>query len=450
MKVLAEDCLKVNIPSELNGNKKASFKFIDLFAGLGGFHIAMEKLGGDCVFASELDPGLRKLYNENFNSGLEFICGDIHQIDTESIPAHDVLCAGFPCQPFSQAGKRFGLQDPNNGNHFYKILDILDYHSPEFFILENVPNLRGHDGGRTWGEIERCLKEKYDVQSGILSPDQFGVPQHRKRFYIIGAIKDGCGFGDWKFPQPGTEDTSIHDVLSSNSFNEDSLLKPQTERHIEVWQEFVKHFYKKGIPKFPIWTTEFGADYPFEERSPIAIGLRQIKGMKGQFGDEIRDFSDLPRYATRGEADFPSWKKSYIKRNRELWQRNKSWLSGWLKEVRDFEHSHQKFEWNAGDVNPSFHDKVIQFRPSGIRVKKGNASPALVLTKTQVPIIWDHQVARYRYISPREAARLQSFDDNHKLPSSRNDAYRALGNAVNSEVVAKIISPSIDKLKNIP
>jgi DNA (cytosine-5)-methyltransferase 1 len=448
LKELSEGFLEVNVGQEVNGLETPVFRFIDLFAGLGGFHVAMENLGGRCVFASELNCGLRRLYNHNFNDGSDFIRGDIHEIETESIPPHDVLCAGFPCQPFSQAGKRFGLDDLKNGNHFYKILEILDYHAPEFFILENVPNLKGHDGGRTWRVIEESLKERYKVQSGILSPDQFGVPQHRKRFYIIGARRDGCGFGDWEFPKPLPVPTNVFNVLSSKCENRGVFLKPETEQQIKIWQEFVKYFHNKGVPKFPIWTTEFGADYPFEEKSPMALGLTRIKGMKGQFGDLIRTFADLPRYATRGESDFPIWKKTYIRRNRELWKCNQSWLAGWLNQIREFDHSHQKFEWNSGDAAPTFHDKIIQFRPSGIRVKNGNTSPALVLAKTQVPIIWDEVVSKYRYISPREAARLQSFGDNHELPQSMNDAYRALGNAVNSVVVAKVFSHAIERFKN--
>ncbi len=431
---------------EVAGSHTTKFTFIDLFAGLGGFHIAMKNLGGKCVFASELSKGLRHLYDRNFCDGSSFISGDIHEIETSSIPQHDILCAGFPCQPFSQAGKRFGLDDPKNGNHFYKILDILDHHAPEFFILENVPNLKGHEGGRTWGVIQDCLKDKYHVQSGILSPDQFGVPQHRRRFYIVGAHKDGCGFGDWEFPQPRLGVTNIHDILLNSGSDQSSWLKPETERRIEAWQEFVRYFHSKGIPKFPIWTTEFGANYPYDGKSPLALGLGRLKGKHGQFGDRIHSFADLPRYATRSATDFPAWKKNYIRRNRELWSSNRSWLKGWLPQIRAFEHSHQKFEWNAGESSPTFHDKVIQFRPSGIRVKKGNASPALVLAKTQVPIIWDSVASKYRYLSPREAARLQSFGDNHYLPESTNDAYRALGNAVNAQVVSAIISPAIARL----
>ena len=401
---------------------------------------------GGCVFASELNKVLKELYDQNFNGGKSLIRGDIHKIDTADIPEHDVLCAGFPCQPFSQAGKRYGLDDPKNGNHFYKILDILEQRRPELFILENVPNMKGHDSGRTWKVIEENLQRFYDVQSGLLSPDQFGVPQHRKRFYIIGAKKGGVGFGKFEFPNPDTSATRVHDILTHDKSFRTELLRPETERHIKVWEEFTLFMHKHRIPRFPIWSTEFGADYPFESKSPRAIGLSNLRGFKGQFGFPIQSFDDLPVYATRSMAAFPSWKKVYIRKNRALWEDHKSWLSGWVKEVMEFEHSHQKFEWNAGDSDPAFRDKVIQFRPSGIRVKNGNATPALVLSKTRVPIVWDDHHHLYRYISTLEAGRLQSFSDDHILPKSPNVSYRALGNAVNSRVVVAILSPIIARL----
>jgi len=131
---------------------KNEYTFIDLFAGLGGFHLALKKLGCRCVFASELQPELRNLYSVNF--GME-CSGDINNVDiTNDIPAHNILCAGFPCQPFSKAGKRQGFEDEKErGNLFYKIMEILDYHNPEFVILENVPNLKSHDGGKTYATI---------------------------------------------------------------------------------------------------------------------------------------------------------------------------------------------------------------------------------------------------------------------------------------------------------
>ena len=113
--------------------------FIDLFAGLGGFHLALKSLGHKCVFASELNEDLRKLYF--INHGIQ--CqGDITKIDITKIPKHDIICGGFPCQPFSKAGKQNGLEDPNNGNFFNLIMEIAEFHKPEYIFLENVQNLK--------------------------------------------------------------------------------------------------------------------------------------------------------------------------------------------------------------------------------------------------------------------------------------------------------------------
>ena len=167
----------------------SKLKFIDLFAGLGGFHFALSNLGHQCVMASEINPELRDLYSKNhLDLPKNMIIGDIHKdIKTKDIPAFDILCAGFPCQPFSQAGYRMGLNDPVNGNHFLKLIEIINQHKPSFIFLENVPNLKGHNGGDTWNVIQSSLEnEGYLVDEKIISPDQFGVPQQRKRIYIIG------------------------------------------------------------------------------------------------------------------------------------------------------------------------------------------------------------------------------------------------------------------------
>lgn len=140
-----------------------TLKFIDLFAGLGGFHHALAKLGlrngevnFECVFASELKEDLRKLYKANFPGTP--IYGDITQILPSQIPAHDILCAGFPCQPFSQAGNRQGFLDKTRGNLFYYIYEIIQEHRPQYVFLENVANLKGHDNGNTWDTIRRMLE----------------------------------------------------------------------------------------------------------------------------------------------------------------------------------------------------------------------------------------------------------------------------------------------------
>ena len=191
-------------------------KFIDLFAGLGGFHLALHDLGHTCVFASELNSELRELYKKNHNAEIE---GDINLVDVNLIPSHDILCAGFPCQPFSKAGAQLGLEDPKNGNLFYKILEILNRHKPEFIFLENVANLKGHDEGNTWQVINDELSKLYEVKEEILSPHHFGIPQHRSRFYIVGRLKEKGGLCDFKFPEKEErEDISIHNIILPNDF----------------------------------------------------------------------------------------------------------------------------------------------------------------------------------------------------------------------------------------
>ena len=148
----------------MSAKKIEPFTFIDLFAGIGGFHQAMVKLGGKCVFASELKEDLRELYKKNF--GIE-CAGDINDIDIKKeIPSNfNVLCAGFPCQPFSKAGKQQGFDDDQNrGNLFWKIMEILNEKKPEFILLENVPNLKSHEEGNTYQVISENLSKLYEIK----------------------------------------------------------------------------------------------------------------------------------------------------------------------------------------------------------------------------------------------------------------------------------------------
>ncbi len=117
-------------------------KFVDLFSGLGGFHLAAKQLGGECVFASEINPVLQSVYKDNF--GIKPV-GDIRKIDPKDVPPHDLLCAGFPCQPFSKAGEQMGWKDAVRGTVFFNIVEILRYHQPKFIILENVAHFVKHD-----------------------------------------------------------------------------------------------------------------------------------------------------------------------------------------------------------------------------------------------------------------------------------------------------------------
>ena len=371
--------------------------FIDLFAGLGGFHIALESLGCKCVFTSELKEDLQKLYKINFPEASR-IEGDITKVDLTSIPHHDILCAGFPCQPFSQAGKRQGFSDEGRGNMFDYICAIIEERGklddkPRFLLLENVSNLKGHDNGNTWRIIQERLDALgYYVSGEILSPHQFGIPQHRKRIYIVGLRKDLVDSNEYQpFEFPNEKKEKFCDITKIIDANDTDIqpLSLKTHQQLKVWQIFLSELKKRNrkIPRFPIWAMEFDADYEYEDIAPFKQTKKQLKGHKGKLGWEINGPSkedclkQLPIYAQTDTADkFPEWKIRYIRQNREFWTENADWLRSWIEYIKDWDNSHQKLEWNCRDNDDGdIMTKIIQFRASGIRVKMPTFSPALNL-----------------------------------------------------------------------
>jgi DNA (cytosine-5)-methyltransferase 1 len=170
-----------------------TYKFIDLFAGIGGFHIALHNLGAECVFASEWDDAARKTYEANFKKispelfESDNFVGDITKIDKSGIPDFDILCAGFPCQPFSQAGRKLGFAD-TRGTLFFDIEEIIRLKRPKAFFLENVRGLLKHDNGRTFEVIQKTLTEGlgYSLHFAIVKASEHGLPQHRPRLFMIG------------------------------------------------------------------------------------------------------------------------------------------------------------------------------------------------------------------------------------------------------------------------
>lgn len=452
----------------MNINNKNQYTFIDLFAGLGGFHLALSQLGCTCKFASELKVDLQMLYNVNFpNTNIQ---GDITDPEVlAKIPPHNILCGGFPCQPFSQAGKRQGFNDEERGNLFYTICEILKCHKPEFLILENVANLKGHDNGNTWNVISTKLDELgYSVKADILSPHQFGIPQHRKRIYIVGKRKDLGSLEGFEFPMGNTKTICDINTIIDEKDEEVIPLKPETVNQLKIWQKFIDQTIAHGdsIPSFPIWAMEFGATYDYKDIAPAFQSIENLEGKKGKLGQIVYGYnreqclSRLPIYAqTKTSKKFPNWKIKYISQNREFYIKHKEWLDEWLKEVRNFDNSHLKFEWNCGkNVKPVIEDKIVQFRASGIRVKLPTFSPALNLVGTQIPIfpwielpqscIKEGVNPKGRYMTLREAASVQGMqdlkfgDDNFTLPINR--CYEALGNAVNVELVKRIAQKLFD------
>lgn len=172
------------------------FRFIDLFAGIGGIRIPFDKHNGECVFSSEIDPHAQEVYRENFG---EKPFGDITKINPKSIPDHDILLGGFPCQAFSIIGQQKGFAD-TRGTLFFNIEQILREKRPKAFLLENVKQLYTHDKGRTYKTIYEKLRDLgYQVHTEILSALDFGVPQKRERTYIVGFLKKT----DFQFPEGG-------------------------------------------------------------------------------------------------------------------------------------------------------------------------------------------------------------------------------------------------------
>ena len=186
---------------------KSEFKFIDLFAGIGGMRLAFESAGGECVFSSEWDPFAQRTYEANF---AEKPKGDITKIQEKDIPKFDILLAGFPCQPFSSIGKREGFKHKTQGTLFYDVARIIDFHKPRAFLLENVAGLITHDDGRTLITIVEVLRDLgYEIEYKILDSSNFGVPQKRDRIYIVGFNKRKVKSANFEFPKARSRKVGI-------------------------------------------------------------------------------------------------------------------------------------------------------------------------------------------------------------------------------------------------
>ncbi len=191
------------------------YTFIDLFCGIGGFHTALSSLGAKCVFASDIDKYAKEVYKENY--GIEPY-GDITKIDVKDIPNHDIICAGFPCQPFSISGTQKGFDD-ERGKLFFNVVNIAKHHKPKVIFLENVKNFEKHDGGKTLARVKKELEAiNYTVHSQVLCASDYGVPQARKRIYIVAFYNDIVS-DTFSFPLPKDDFKTLQDILIDEEDN---------------------------------------------------------------------------------------------------------------------------------------------------------------------------------------------------------------------------------------
>jgi DNA (cytosine-5)-methyltransferase 1 len=292
----------------VNPNKvKSDFKFIDLFAGIGGIRMGFEDAGGECVFTSEWDVAAQKTYQANFG---EIPYGDITKIDPSEIPSFDMLLAGFPCQPFSQAGLKKGFED-TRGTLFFDIARIVEHHKPSVVFLENVRNLKGHDKGNTLKVIIKTLEDLgYRVFHRLYNAKDFGVPQNRVRIYIL-AFKDEIEF---EFPKELNLPTRLGDILEKKVDDKYTISdrlwaghQRRKKEHKEKGNGFGYSLFKKESKYTSTISARYykdGSEILIEQKgkNPRKITPREAARLQG-FPDEfIIPVSDTQAYRQFGNS----------------------------------------------------------------------------------------------------------------------------------------------------
>ena len=418
-----------------------SFRFVDLFCGIGGFHAALSALGGECVLASDIDKDARRVYADNWKIDP---LGDINQFANESVvevPDHEVLVGGFPCQPFSKSGRQQGM-DEARGTLFWNIAKVIEEKKPVIVLLENVRNLVGPRHLHEWEIIIQTLRSLgYRVSKTpmIISPHQIrrdfgGRPQVRERVLISATRYPGkwSELSDDVFPpvldwainssQSWDLKTDLPLELDEQISQPNVYLTSEEKRWIRTWENFIRAIRSANgkLPGFPLW-----------------FDVWPVKK-----GKELVEIS----------SSNPAWKNEFIRKNIEYFFEHEKTIRKWYREnsiIEDFPPSRRKLEWQAQE-SKSIWTCLLHFRPSGIRVKKATYVPALV-AMNQTSILG----AQKRRLTVRETARLQGFPDWFRFLSQPDSiSYKQLGNAVNIGVIYQVIRSQVrrdlDLLLNFP
>ena len=392
-------------------NNAIKLKFIDLFCGIGGFHQALNKLGAVCVLACDIDKDCRVVYKDNY--GIEPI-SNIKDINEKTMPDFDILTAGFPCQSFSNGGKKKCFND-DRGLLFDEIIRIAKEKKPKFMFLENVKHILKVSKG----EVINYIKQKialigYKLQLFQISPHNFGIPQQRERVYFVCIRNDIYNGTDIILPIYTGKINFNKFLDEKNTINSKYFIKNDILNILEAWDEMIKNF-------------NIG-----EKISPTIL------------------INDAYKIYTQEEFDnFPNWKKDYILKNKPLLIKYKNVFDTWYEKyslLLQKREIYGKLEWQTGLIkeNDSIFNHFIQIRQSGIRVKRGQYFPTLVAI-SQIPIYGKEK----RYITPRECARLQSFPESFKLANEDRKSYKQLGNSVNVDNVYTLISSTLQNYMQI-
>ncbi len=411
-----------------------AFTFIDLFAGIGGFHAALEALGGECVYAVEIDQAAAKIYERNW--GMNPL-GDITKDVSENgvkVPKHDVLVAGFPCQPFSKSGAQRGM-DETRGTLYWNILKIIEKRKPALVLLENVRNLAGPRHTHEWKIIIKTLREQgYRVSDTpaifsphLLPPNQGGRPQVRERVFIV-AVKNNSR----------SKLTEMEPVVSNQSVNGWDPLKWDLETHLPLDEDH--HVQGCDLTKQEMLWINAWNDFVVGMRKRLESG--RLPGFP-LWGDEWRLTKNL-----RIASGTPEWKKDFLRKNAAFYTEHHVFINKWTKKwdfySDKFPASRRKLEWQAQDT-PSLWETVMHFRPSGIRAKRSTYLPALVAI-TQTSIIGP----RERRLSVREAARLQGLPEWFSFDGQSDKAsYKQLGNGVSVGAVWHVIRTTVERHRDV-
>jgi DNA (cytosine-5)-methyltransferase 1 len=406
---------KLNIVS--SKESADAFTFIDLFCGIGGFHQALAQLNGKCVFACDIDKDCRETYYNNYGLMPK---EDITKLDISKIPNFDILCGGFPCQAFSNAGKKKSFDD-KRGKLFNYIIDIAKAKKPKFMFLENVKHIRKVDDGKVFqyilDEMDKngyVLKEDETIFG--LSPHQLGVPQQRERVIFVCIRKD------------------LYDPLKKIQLNISKNIEINFDKIIDTNEEETQKYKIKEI-----------------ELEVLNIWDEMIQQMEvGQkLSPTILCHEFYRTYSLEEFTQLPQWKQDYIEKNKPIYEKYKDKWDIWYEKHKDklqLREIYGKMEWQAGPKlpNDSILNHFIQLRQSGIRVKKKKFFPTLVAIG-QIPIYGKEK----RHITPRECARLQSFPDTFKLHENGKVSYKQFGNAVNVDVIKKVAEATLTVYDNV-